>query len=140
MEITDKVTNKTYSIDNYDGEISDCDYMQDVIGNTGYCDIEYNADRDRYESDMETIQWWIDYVDGMRDMTDRYESVLDALSSIDEDDINVVDYRMSLADAVSYAQGCDYEQHASGSLMAIADWLEEHVSQDNQEALLQLLA
>ena len=139
MEITDKVTNKTYSIDNYDGG-DDYDYMQDVIINTGCCDIEYNADRDRYESDMETIQWWIDYVDGMRDMTDRYESVLDALSSLDEDDINVACYQMSLADAVRYAQDCDYEQHASSRLMAIEDWIEEYVSQDKQEALLQLLA
>lgn len=140
MEITDKVTGKTYHIDNYDGDSGDCDYMQDVIGNAGYCDIVYNADMDRYESDIETIRWWIDYVDGMRDMTDKYDRVLYALSRIDDDDIDVEDYQMSLAYAVGSAQDCDYEQHATSSLMAIEDWIEEHVSShENQEALLQLL-
>lgn len=138
MEIIDKATGVAYNIDNYDGEIGAPDYMRDVSADDD--NIRYNSETGCYEADMETIQWWLDYVDGMRDMTDKYEGVLAALTDLPEDDIDVADYYMSLADAISQAQGCDYEQHADVSLMAIEDWIKEHVSEDSQEALLQLLA
>lgn len=128
MKIKDRATGNIYNIANYDGEPGAPDYMGDIIGNSGDVGIHYDDYEGEYISDMDTIQWWLDYCEGMRDMTQRQEELLSALADIDPDDIDTGDYCVSIAEDILAAQGVDYDQHASSSILAMQDWIDEHVS------------
>ena len=127
MKITDKATGTVYTISNWDGQPGDVNYMQHVIGNTGSVGITYNDDTDVYEADMDTIQWWLDYVKGMRDMTQLRDDTLDAIDELEIDDAKKAEMKASLRAAIADSACGDMADEPSHGIGAIEEWVEANM-------------
>lgn len=127
MKIYNKETNKEYRIDNYDGDCNTPDYMGDVVSIDE--NIKYNNKTERYESDPETIEWWIGYRDGMEKAMGAVREIQEKLSdkypATEEGYEDYYNEKQAFLSEISDACGSDYGQHADLILQVCSEWEKE---------------